>query len=73
MLEEVAPLTYLIEWLLLISRADAGRIELNRTRIAQMELVHESTATIETPAGEKHQRIEISRDKRSWSAPFAPS
>ena len=62
MLEEVARLTHLIERLLLISRADAGQIELTLTTFAWMDLMRESAAIISVLADEKRQTMDVSGD-----------
>lgn len=62
MLEEVARLTQLIERLLLISRADAGQIELTLTTFAWMDLMQESSAIISVLADEKRQTMDVSGD-----------
>jgi heavy metal sensor kinase len=62
MLEEVNRLTELVESLLTISRADAGRIQLHPAPIAVVSLVREAAALFEVLIEDKGQRIMISGD-----------
>ncbi|MFP5267404.1 MAG: ATP-binding protein [Acidobacteriota bacterium] len=62
MLEEVMRLTHLVDRLLLISRADAGQIALNRTTFCWMDLVQEAVALVGVLADERLQTIDISGD-----------
>jgi signal transduction histidine kinase len=63
MLEEVTRLTSLVDSLLTISRADAGRVQLQLTEVPVMELVRESAAIFEILADEKSLNIVLSGDK----------
>lgn len=62
MLEESARLTRLVESLLLISRADAGQIRLERTAVPLLPLVREVTSLVEVLADEKGQTATVSGD-----------
>lgn len=62
MLEEAARLTQLVESLLLISRADAGQIRLERIQLAIGPFVREVAAVLEVLADEKQQSIQIEAD-----------
>ncbi len=62
MLEEVMRLTHLVDRLLLISRADAGQIALNRTTFCWMDLAQEAVALVGVLADERRQTIDISGD-----------
>jgi heavy metal sensor kinase len=62
MLEEVDRLTRLVESLLALSRADAGRIQLQRTKVSLLAVAREAGAMVEVLAEEKKQRIEIDGD-----------
>jgi len=64
MLEEVNRLTVLVESLLTISRADAGRIELHPTVFSAMELAREAAGLFEVLIEEKQQRMTIDGDER---------
>jgi signal transduction histidine kinase len=59
MLEEVNRLTALIDSLLTISRADAGRMQLRPTVFSPMDLAREAAGLFEVLAEEKHQRIRV--------------
>ncbi|HEY7390425.1 MAG TPA: heavy metal sensor histidine kinase [Bryobacteraceae bacterium] len=59
MLEEAARMTQLVESLLLISRADAGQIRLERARIELLPFVREVAALLEVLADEKRQTISV--------------
>ena len=63
MLEEVNRLTALIDSLLTISRADAGRIQLHPTMFSAMDLAREAAGLFEVLIEEKRQRIEVEGDK----------
>jgi signal transduction histidine kinase len=65
MLEEAAHLTQLVESLLLISRADAGQIRLERSRIAVLPFVREVAALLEVLADEKRRTIAVEGDEAS--------
>ena len=62
MLEEVDRLTRLVESLLVLSRADAGHAQLQRTEVSLLALAQEAGALVEVLAEEKEQRIEIGGD-----------
>jgi heavy metal sensor kinase len=62
MLEEVDRLTRLAESLLVLSRADAGHIRLQRADISLLHLAQEAGALIEVLAEEKRQRIAVEGD-----------
>lgn len=63
MLEEVNRLTALVDSLLTISRADAGRIKLNPTAFSAMDLAREATGLFEVLTEEKSQQITIEGDE----------
>jgi heavy metal sensor kinase len=63
MLEEVNRLTALVDSLLTISRADAGRIQLNPTVFSAMDLAREASALFEVLVDEKDQRITVQGDE----------
>jgi heavy metal sensor kinase len=63
MLEEVNRLTALVESLLTISRADAGRIQLHRTIFPAMDLAREAAGLFEVLVEEKGQRILVEGDE----------
>lgn len=62
MLEEVARLTYLVDTLLIVSRADAGQIELHRTSFPLLDLAREVTNLVSVVADEKQQTISVEGD-----------
>jgi signal transduction histidine kinase len=62
MLEEVNRLTALVDTLLTISRADAGRIQLHPTVFSPMDLAREAAALFDVLIEEKRQHIEVSGD-----------
>jgi heavy metal sensor kinase len=64
MLEEVNRLTALVDSLLTISRADAGRIQLHPTVFSAMDLAREAAGLFEVLAEEKGQRITVQGDER---------
>jgi len=64
MLEEVNRLTALVENLLTISRADAGRIPLHPTVFSAMDLAREAAGLFEVLVEEKGQRITVQGDER---------
>lgn len=68
MLEEVNRLTALVESLLTISRADAGRIELHQSVFSAMELAREAAGLFEVLIEEKQQRISVSGDETATVA-----
>jgi signal transduction histidine kinase len=59
MLEEAGRLTRLVESLLAIARADAGQIQLTRTRIVVLPFVREVNSLLEVLAEEKRQHLLI--------------
>jgi heavy metal sensor kinase len=63
MLEEVNRLSVLVDSLLTISRADAGRIQLHPTVFSAMDLAREATALFEVLVEEKRQRITVQGDE----------
>jgi len=63
MLEEVNRLTTLVDSLLTISRADAGRIQLHATVFTAMGLAREAAGLFEVLAEEKGVRIAIEGDE----------
>ncbi len=63
MLEEVNRLTQLVDSLLTISRADAGRIQLHSTIFSAMDLAREAAGLFEVLIEEKGQRITIDGDE----------
>jgi heavy metal sensor kinase len=65
MLEEVNRLTVLVESLLTISRADAGRIQLHPTIFPAMDLAREAAGLFEVLIEEKGQRIIVEGDERA--------
>jgi heavy metal sensor kinase len=68
MLEEVNRLTALVESLLTISRADAGRIELHPTVFPAMDLAREAAGLFEVLIEEKHQRLTVDGDETATVA-----
>jgi len=63
MLEEVNRLTALVDSLLTISRADAGRIELHPTVFSAMDLAREAAGLFEVLVEERGQRITVQGDE----------
>jgi len=63
MLEEVNRLTALVDCLLTISRADAGRIPLHPTVFSAMDLAREASGLFEVLLEEKSQRITVAGDE----------
>jgi heavy metal sensor kinase len=63
MLEEVNRLSSLVDSLLTISRADAGRIQLHPTVFSAMDLARESVALFEVLVEENGQRITVQGDE----------
>jgi heavy metal sensor kinase len=63
MLEEVNRLTELVDSLLTISRADAGRIQLHPTLFSAMDLAREAAGLFEVLVEEKGQRITVEGDE----------
>ena len=68
MLEEVNRLTALVESLLTISRADAGRIELHPTVFSVMDLAREAAGLFEVLIEAKQQQMTIDGDERATVA-----
>jgi heavy metal sensor kinase len=66
MLEEVNRLTELVDSLLTISRADAGRIQLHPAPIAVAGLVREAAGLFDVLVEDKGQRIMIGGDESAW-------
>lgn len=62
MLEEVDRLTRLVESLLVLSRADAGHVQLQRTEVSLLALAQEAIALVEVLAEEKRQQIGVDGD-----------
>jgi heavy metal sensor kinase len=60
MLEDVDRLTHLVDAMLMLSRADAGRIPVNRADANLTELVEDVAAQLGVLAEEKHQSIVVS-------------
>lgn len=60
MLEEVARLTHLVDAMLMLSRADAGRIPVHRTPEDLAALVQDVATQLGVLAEEKHQTITVS-------------
>jgi heavy metal sensor kinase len=63
MLEEVNRLTALVDSLLTISRADAGRIPLNPTTFSAMDLAREAASLFEVLIDEKDQHVNVEGDE----------
>jgi signal transduction histidine kinase len=63
MLEEVNRLTELVDSLLTISRADAGRIQLHPTVFSAMDLAREAAGLVEVLVEEKDQRLTVAGDE----------
>lgn len=63
MLEETNRLTRLVDSLLTMSRADAGRVQLHLTEIGLLELARESAGLLEVLAEEKEQTLQIEGDE----------
>jgi heavy metal sensor kinase len=59
MLEEVDRLTRLVEGLLVLSRADAGHVQLQRSAIVLLALAQEAVSLVEVLAEEKRQQIAV--------------
>jgi len=64
MLEEVDRLTRLVESLLVLSRADAGHVPLQRADISFLALAQEASALVEVLAEEKRQHVAVEGDTR---------
>ena len=63
MLEETNRLTRLVESLLTMSRADAGKVQLHRTETALLDLARESASLLEVLAEEKEQLLSVEGDE----------
>jgi heavy metal sensor kinase len=63
MLEEVNRLTHLVDNLMILARADSGRIPLQRGEVGLLELATESAVLLEVLAEEKKQSVQIEGDK----------
>lgn len=66
MLEEANRLTRVVESLLTISRADAGQIELQRTRFSAADLVRDCAALYEVLIEERGLRLTLSGDEDAF-------
>lgn len=66
MLEELDKLTYVVSTLLVMSKADAGQIELKKTSFSLIELLQEIIAMLGVLAEEKEQQLEIDGDERIY-------
>ena len=64
MLEETNRLTNLVDSLLTMSRADAGRVQLHVAETGLLELVRESASLLEVLAEEKEQTLLVEGDAR---------
>jgi heavy metal sensor kinase len=64
MLEEANRLTKLVDSLLTMSRADAGRIPLQHTEFSVLDLAKEAGSVIEVLAEEKNQTMTVEGDPR---------
>jgi heavy metal sensor kinase len=62
MLEETNRLAHLVDCLLTMARADAGRVQLHRTGVNLHELVEEACRLLEVLAEEKQQTIAVEGD-----------
>ena len=62
MLEEAGRLTRLVDSLLTLSRADAGRIALQTTAVPLLDLARESASLLEVLAEEKSQTLTVAGD-----------
>lgn len=62
MLEEANRLTHLVDSLLTMSRADAGRVALQQREIPVLDLARESAALLEVLAEEKDQMVRVEGD-----------
>lgn len=62
MLEEANRLTHLVDSLLTMSRADAGRIALQQGEVPVLDLAKESAALLEVLAEEKDQTVRVEGD-----------
>jgi heavy metal sensor kinase len=63
MLEEANRLTHLVDSLLTMARADAGRIQLRRSQVNLFDLAKESCGLLDVLAEEKHQTMTVEGDR----------
>lgn len=63
MLEETNRLTRLVDSLLTMSRADAGRVQLHLAEVGLLELAQESASLLEVLAEEKEQTLQVEGDE----------
>jgi signal transduction histidine kinase len=63
MLEEANRLTHLVDSLLTMARADAGRIQLRRSQVNLFDLAKESCGLLDVLAEEKHQMMTVEGDR----------
>jgi heavy metal sensor kinase len=63
MLEETNRLTRLVDSLLTMSRADAGKVQLQRTETVLLDLARESASLLEVLAEEKEQTLDVGGDE----------
>ena len=63
MLEEVNRLTRLVNDLLMISRGDAGAIQLSRVPVAVLDLARDTVSLLEPLAEEKEQKLVLAGDE----------
>ncbi len=63
MLEEVNRLTRLVNDLLMISRGDAGAIQLNYSSVAVLDLARDTVSLLEPLAEEKEQKLVLTGDE----------
>jgi heavy metal sensor kinase len=63
MLEETHRLTQLVDSLLTMARADAGRVQLHRADVNLFEVASETVGLLEVLAEEKQQNIQIEGDR----------
>ncbi len=63
MLEETNRLTHLVDSLLTMARADAGRIHLHRTEVNLYEFAKEACGLLDVLAEEKQQTIQVKGDE----------
>jgi heavy metal sensor kinase len=68
MLEEVNRLTRLVNDLLMISRGDAGAIQLNYAPVAVLDLARDTVSLLEPLAEEKEQKLVLSGDTATVQA-----
>src|ERR1700687_3121156 len=63
MLEEVNRLTHLVDSLLVLARADSGKLPLQRSEVWLLELATESAVLLEVLAEEKKQHLKVEGDE----------